>query len=257
MKQILSKLDLSALEQQVFVAGLELGSAPASAIAKKTGLNRVTTYEILKRLSKKGFVNIRAKRNDATKYFQVQDVAAIESGLVRQREQLDSALEGLKALVPDIRSFQKGLPDRPVVLFYEGREGIENVLMDTLLTKPYDILSFVSANFLGESFDPRFLEKYWRMRTEMKIPARGIMPRTEKATAFFTKERNVKELRQLKFLSPENYQFENQIDIYGDNIGITSLAKDGEYAVIIRSRSIAAGLRSIFNVFWNSIANSA
>jgi sugar-specific transcriptional regulator TrmB len=210
----------------------------------------VTTYEALKRLSKKGLVKIRAKQNTRIKYFEVEEIASLENALAKQRENIESALDNLQSIIPELRSLQKGGSDRPVVLFYEGPEGIKNVLLDTLAQKPQEIISFASADFLHVGYDAAFLEKYWAKRTQMKIPSRGIMPGTARAKSFFTEEKNRSQLRRIKFIPPELYDFENEIDIYGDNISITSLAKDNEYGVIIRSRNIAKGLRSLFELLW-------
>ena len=58
LKPILSQLDLNENDVKVFLAAFELGYAPASAIAKQAGLNRITAYEALKRLVKKGWSNL-------------------------------------------------------------------------------------------------------------------------------------------------------------------------------------------------------
>ncbi len=250
IKLILDKLDLNPMEKDVFIANFEVGIGPASAIAKKAGLNRVTAYEALRRLSKKGLVRIGAKRNTKIKYFEVEDVQNLENALAKRRENIETALDDLKKLAPELNSLRKGAPDRPQVLFYEGAEGIKNVLMDTLNQKPDIILSFTSGDMLETGFDRKFLNDYWRKRTEMKIPSNGIIPDTAKARGIFTPEKNQRELRQLKFIPPETYPFENELDIYGDNVSIISLSPDDEYGVIIRSRSIAKGLRSIFELLW-------
>ena len=77
------------------------------------------------------------------------------------------------------------------------------------------------------------------------------MPRTEKALAVFTPEKNLHELRQIRFVNVENYVFKNEIDIYGDSVSIISLVRGAEHGVIIRSRNIAEGLRSIYELVWN------
>ena len=252
IKLILDRLELNPIEKDVFIANYQLGTAPASAIAKKAGLNRVTAYEALRRLSKKGLVRIGAKRNTKIKYFEVEDAQAVENSLLQRRENLETAIHDLRKILPEFRSLRKGAPDRPKILFYEGIEGIKNILLDTLAQKSDIIYSFVSAEYLETSYDPKFLEHYWTRRTELKIPSWGIMPGTEKARGFYAQERNIRQLRRVKFIPPELYTFENNIDVYGDNVAITSLAPDDEYGVIVRSRSIAGGLRAIFKLLWSS-----
>ena len=46
IKNLLSALDFSEKESQIYLALLEVGSGKAQDIAKKTGLNRTTVYDI-------------------------------------------------------------------------------------------------------------------------------------------------------------------------------------------------------------------
>ncbi|MDO8601725.1 MAG: hypothetical protein Q7R62_01155 [bacterium] len=116
-----------------------------------------------------------------------------------------------------------------------------------------EILSFASADSLEEGFTKKFLESYWRRRTDLKIPSRGIVPKTPRAVSIFTPEKNIKELRHIKLLPRELKTFNNEIDIYGDNVAIISLVKSQEHAVIIRSKTIAQSLRSLFEAFWQML----
>jgi sugar-specific transcriptional regulator TrmB len=249
-KSILSQLDLNANDTKVFVAAFELGYAPASAIAKQANLNRITAYEALKRLGKKGLVKTRAKTGSGIKYFEVEDMGILKDSLQAKKASIERSLSDLEVFAVQLREQYAGRSEKPAVLFYEGRNGIKNVLLDTLNQKPKEILSFASADVLESGYEWHFLETYWKSRVDLKIPSRGIMPKTQKAVSFFTDERNMRELRRVHFVNPEGYIFKNEIDIYGDNISIISLSKGNEHGVIIRSRNIAEGLRSIFQLVW-------
>lgn len=250
LKPILSQLGLNANDTKVFLAAFELGYVPASAIAKQSNLNRITAYEALKRLVKKGLVRSRVKTGSGVKYFEVEDIAIIQQALSEKKASLDHAMSDMQKLAVQLRELYSGRSEKPAVLFYEGRSGIKNILSDTLRQAPKEILSFASADFLESGYEWSFLETYWKSRVAHKIPSRGIMPKTEKALAIFTPEKNIRELRQVKFVAAENYTFKNEIDIYGDNVSIIALVKGAEHGVIMRSRAIADGLRSIFNLVW-------
>lgn len=257
LKPILSLLDLNTNDTKVFLASFELGYAPASAIAKQANLNRITAYEALKRLVKKGLVKSRVKTDSGVKFFEVEDVYIIREALSEKRTSLEHALSDIEKLAPALRDQYSGRAEKPAVLYYEGRSGIKNILLDSLLKKPAEILSFASADILAEGYEWNFLENYWKQRVEKKIPSRGIMPRTPKAVSTFTDEKNRRELRQVRFVNPEEYVFKNEIDIYGDNVSIISLTKGNEHGVVVRSRNIAEGLRSIFNLVWNCVNKSS
>ncbi|MDO8482410.1 MAG: helix-turn-helix domain-containing protein [bacterium] len=251
IKQFLVELDLNEAEIAVYLATLELGSGVASTIAKSAGLNRITAYEALKRLSTKGFIRIRAKRNDRTKYFVPVEYSDIVAKLKSKQEEITEAIKKAEALKGEFEANFSSSEEKPVVLFYEGVEGIKTVLMDTLKKPIPEIISFASAESLDVGFEPDFLQKYWNKRVSMGIPSRGIIPKTERAKQWFSEEKNKKELRGVKFISPKNYDFKNEIDIYGDSVGITSLTKGTEHGIIIRSASIADSLRQVFETLWN------
>lgn len=252
LKPILSQLDLNTNDTKVFLAAFQLSYAPASAIAKQANLNRITAYEALKRLAKKGLVRSRVRTGSGVKYFEVEDITIIQQALLEKKSSLDHAISDIQQLAVQLRDQYSGRSEKPAVLFYEGRSGIKNVLLDTLNQKPSEILSFASADFLESGYDFRFLEQYWKQRVELKIPSRGIIPKTEKALSLFTPERNQQELRRVCFVPSEGYLFKNEIDIYDDNVAIISLIKSNEHGVILRSRNIAEGLRSIFELVWRS-----
>ncbi|MDO8436069.1 MAG: helix-turn-helix domain-containing protein [bacterium] len=59
----LRKLDLTEKEVKVYLAGLELGPSSVQKIAELVNIARPTTYEIIKRLEKKGlFEEVKEKR---------------------------------------------------------------------------------------------------------------------------------------------------------------------------------------------------
>lgn len=251
-KQLLEELGLNEAEIVVYLASLELGSGSASAIAKAADLNRITAYEALKRLSTKGFVKIRARKNDRTKYFTPAEYADVVEKLKGKQEQLAETIKKAELLKNAFIAQFSPATEKPVVLFYEGTSGIKEVLNDTLKAVSKEILSFASVESLESGFDKKFLENYWKKRVSLGIPTRGIVPKTEKATLSFDNKRNTEELRQLKFISPDIYNFKNEIDIYGDNIGITSHSKGDEHGIIIRSKSVAESMRAVFEALWGS-----
>lgn len=251
LRELLKELGLTPIETKVFFASLELGPAAASTIAQKAGANRITTYEALKRLSKRGLARIRAKK-DGVRYFQTEDIEVIQGKLESRKKELEQLLSKINYLKPDFRSLYLTAPDKPIVLFYEGPESIQIVTLDTINQKPQELIAFASTDSSEIQYNLEFYESYWKRRTAMRIPARAIMPATETALSFFTPERNRRELQQVKFVS-KDVNLNGEIDIYGDNIAIISPIRNNEHGIIIRSASMAESFRSLFNFFWESL----
>ncbi len=250
LKHILAALELNDAEITVFMTTLELGAAVASKIAATAGLNRITAYEALKRLSTKGLVVIRSHKGTAVRHFEAVDIEVLMDKLESKKAALQQTIDTTKELKDRFHSLFARVEAKPVVLFYEGREGLKTALSDTLAQKPHELLAFISADLLEDAFEKSFLDAYWKKRTELKIPSRGILPKTAAATALFTPERNQQELRRLKFMSDEQFKFTSLFDIYDDNVAILSLAHGNEHGIIIRSKSIAASMRGLFESMW-------
>jgi sugar-specific transcriptional regulator TrmB len=234
----------------VYIALLELGSGSASTVSKVADFNRITTYEALKRLSKKGLLLIRAKRNSSTKYFTPVEFGDLIEKLEEKAKEMQSVARKAKSMENLFKASFAKAEDKPVVLFYEGVDGVQEVLNDSLRQTPREILSFASIEYGSEAFGEDFLKSYWKKRTALNIPTRGIVPATKNAREKFTKERNELEIRSLRFIDPNLYSFKNEIDIYGDNVGIMSLPKGSEHGIIIRSKSVADSLRTVFELAW-------
>jgi hypothetical protein len=162
-------------------------------------------------------------------------------------------IENLLAISTDETATVRALICPSHTLLDEKRLKYESLVkkVDTIPQKPEESIAFMSGDFLQEGYELSFLENYWKKRVAMKIPARGITPDTKKARSLFTSKRNLRELRQVKFIDPKYCNFEDEIEIYGDNIGIISMKEGNEHGIIIRSKSISASFRSLFNFVWN------
>lgn len=251
LRSILEDLGLTEVESRVYLATVESGNGTASQIAKTAGLQRVTAYEVLKRLSKIDFVRIRVRAGSQVKYFIPIGLQEIKSKLEDRKKNIDKGLESVPALSQLFNSLHKARgANKPEVLYFEGVQGVMTAMFDTLEQKPNEIISFSSHKWLESVFSEKFLSEYWNKRVKYKIRTRGIIPHIKEAVLYFNYEKNKKELREVRSLPKESFNFENEIDVYGDNVCIVSLESGKEHAVIIRSKSIAKSFEDIFEILW-------
>src|SRR3989344_250234 len=250
IKKLLIPMGLSESEINVFLAMVQVGPEAISRIAKMAGHNRVSVYDILRRLSEKGLV--RQITRGGVKKYEAVEPGVILRKLNEEKETIEEKLVVFKDLRPELNALYGGRYDQPSVSFYEGLQGVKNILLDTLETHGVEeILSYASADYLKAGFEKDFLEKYWQKRVSMKIPSRGIIPATSTAKSIFIEEKNIRELRRVKFVLAEKYNFTNEIDIYADKVSIISLDPKNLYGVIIKSESIADTQKNIYELLWN------
>jgi len=84
----------------------------------------------------------------------------IEKLLQKKIEADSSAIKEARKIIPELRSMHN-VADRPKVLFYEGREGLEKVYEDTL-TSHETIRAYANVNEMHEALPNYFPEYYKR-----------------------------------------------------------------------------------------------
>lgn len=166
---LLQKIGLSPKAAKVYRVLLGLGPASVRTVASAAGLNRGTTYDMLRNLVERGLATYAEKSH--RQHFVAEGPEVLLAHLRRQREQLATLDTELEAALPILRSVQSGAA-KPVVKYYEGTKGIRTILEDVLETTKgfYRVYSTAGLReYLYESF-PTFT----RERVRQKIPVRVI-----------------------------------------------------------------------------------
>jgi len=155
LAQKLSRAGLSEKEAQIYTFLVESGGAFPTDIAKHTGLNRTTTYKILDTLSVRGLVTELEKRK---KYFyQAESPKSLERFVNSQMTIAKRQIESLEHVLPVLEGLYNASPNKPVVRFFEGEEGVLNVYRNHVeVEKPYEMLSFSNTADLMKFITPEF-----------------------------------------------------------------------------------------------------
>ncbi len=231
----LKNIGLTEKESRVYLACLEGGASVVSEIAKRANINRVTTYDILEKLIKKGFINFMIKNK--IKYFNATKPDLIYESTKRKTDKL-------KKMLPDLRRLHVETP-HPRVRYFEGIQGIKAIYEDTLTSKT-DILNYANSEEIREYW-PEYDDQYVKKRARKKIFLRGIAPLDE--AGLKVKSENKKYFRDIKLVPPNKYDFSNEINIYDNKVSIISF-KEGLIGMIIESNEIADTQRTIFKMVW-------
>jgi len=129
LKKTLEYIGFSEKEVQVYLALLELGKGTVTEISRKAGINRPTGYHILASLSAKELVRVSGK--EPKQEYVAESPDQIEKMLLKKIENDQIYIKEARKIIPELKSIHN-VADRPKVLFYEGREGMEKVYEDTL-----------------------------------------------------------------------------------------------------------------------------
>ena len=122
-EKILQAVGFSDRESELYLAGLKLGTAPASAYAKATNLNRVTAYNELEVMSQRGIFIVSEQA--ASKCYTPISIDAVA-------ETFEKNVSDFKTALPILRSLQSDTIAQPSVRLLEGLDSIEAVMMELL-----------------------------------------------------------------------------------------------------------------------------
>ncbi|EKD23630.1 MAG: transcriptional regulator, TrmB [uncultured bacterium] len=234
----LKHLGLTDSDIRVYLSLLELGTTTISRLAKKSGVKRTTVYLIIDSLKQKGLVSASTKAGKT--HFYAQDPRTLGDIMEERKRSIDK-------IIPQLLSFTNLLDKKPQIRYFEGNDGIKEVLRDALNYPGQEICMWYSDSYVHH-FEPTFfLDYYIPKRKEKKISVRAILPDSEAVRK--ANESNVSHLKQVRMFPSGTYSMSIEIDIYGDNkIGILSFEE--EFGLIIESKKIHDSLKSIFETMW-------
>ncbi len=234
---ILTAIGLTDKEARVYLSMIELGQSIVSQIATKAKINRVTTYDILKKLKEKGLLSTITKNR--IKYFSPTDPEIVASTFEQKANSLKNAVPTLKRL--------RGETVHPLIQYFEGLEGIKAIYADTLTTKK-EIVNFSNSEEIRKIW-PNYDKEYVEKRAKKKIFLKGIIPADEAGKKVHSED--TKYNREMRLMPKDKYNFTNEINIYDDKVAIISFASEQPIGMIIKSSQIAASQRAIFQMCWD------
>jgi len=246
IEKILKKIGLSDKEIKVYLATLKMGSQPASVIAKHSGVNRATVYDIFDHLIKKGLASKIDK--GAAIYFQILDPENLINYLERDKKEYIRKIEKektvLSEILPAIKSIENPASTKPKVQFFEGEKGVREAYENTLKSSE-PIRSYANVEEMHKGL-PNFFPEYYKRRKKAGIKIRAIMP--DNKLSIERHKQDAKELRKSKLVDHNKSSFSPEINIFDDKVLIASWRE--KMAVIIESQEIADLHKKMYDLLW-------
>ena len=148
IKDDLTALGLSPEEAKVYLATLELGGGHVSIIAKKAKVHRVTCYNTLGNLVKKGLIVF--SQHKKIRFYSPEPPQV----LLHQMEEKYSMTQ---RILPGLMALQRSSAFTPKIRYYEEKENIMAIFGDMASAKS-EILGYTNLVPLRDLF-PEVLEK--------------------------------------------------------------------------------------------------
>ena len=247
IKNVLQNIGLNEKEIEVYLSNLEVGSQPASVIARRVKIPRNTTRFILDKLVEKGIIE-KTKRANTQLYSPGEPknlINLLESQRVDLNADIDDKVTQLNSVMAELESRFRPESTKPKVTFYEGDDGLKKVYEDTLKSSE-NLRSFASFDAMHGVL-PGYFQTYYERRVKNKLHMRSIHPDSKLAREKTKNDK--KEMRDSRLIPQDKYDFTPEIQIYDNKISITSLKE--KLGIIIESQEIYHAMSVIFELSWN------
>lgn len=239
----LQKIGLSEKEAAVYLALLELGSDTVQNIAEKSKVNRATSYVILDSLIKKGIVSTVEKGKKT--YYAAESPQELIRLIKLEETELKERERELKSMLPQLKAMYNLAENKPVVRFYEGKEGLKTMSDELFRVKDKkNVVMFYSVDAVENIFNKQERKEMSEERIKKGIQLKSIV--AQKTGDLFPAK-----LSKRRIIPLEKYKFKSDIAIFDNKVRIASLGKNPS-GVIIEDKDIADSLRTIFELAWDA-----
>ncbi len=161
-------------------------------------------------------------------------------------------LSDTKALVSELKSIKKVIPQKSRITVYEGKTGLRKIYEDIVdnSMSGQEILAYVGSSDFLEYIPQKLITEFLQKRIQKKLPLRLISDKN-----FFVKNIAVVDkssLRKIKFFNSSYKPFHGETIIYANKIAMISYA-EGFLGTIIESEEIYNMHKSVFTDLWEKL----
>jgi HTH-type transcriptional regulator, sugar sensing transcriptional regulator len=241
IEQILAQNGFNEKEAKIYLATLEIGEATIGSIANRTRLKRTTVYSVTEEMISKGILSAQKRRG-------VKRISALPPQVLIER--LRHSLGLAESALPALLEMAYSSPLKPRVRFYEGIDGIKEVLLEVNTVKRAESgMIFTDYEQMPkEIFD--FIRSLVQGRRETKNFIKLIVPNNPRNLQVQAEE------ERLHFAEHRiaNFPVESnpiELTLFGNTkIGFLSFTEGERFAVVIDSKAIYHTLKNLFLLVW-------
>lgn len=250
-EKILIEAGLSEEQAAIYSALLDKGPLKAGAISSWTGIKRGLIYKVLDQLENMGLVSKKGGEGTVA-VFVPEHPSHLTEIMERKEKSLAQAKEAVSFSLGTLSSKFNLLSGKPNVQFYEGKEGVQKVLEDTLNSKD-EVLTYVDMEIIEKHFK-EINDKYVEKRSKMGIKKRLLVIDNNFTNELFHKWNNEKpdffSVTDLKMVKTPINETEGAIQIYENKIGIITISNENLISIIIEDVRINKLFKSMFEALY-------
>ena len=252
-EQSLIQLGLTYTQSVVYETMLKSGALPAGKIAKKASFKRGLVYKILEDLEKAGLVQ-KEEKEGRVAVFEVKHPLELRDFAEKKQQEARDAKLALEGVLPAIVSEFNLTSSKPGILFFEGEDGLEKVLEDTLKSKT-EICLFLNKGALEEEGVFRDINEKYRKKRERLGITKKIIRVGKKNKEMDTREKN-RNVTEIRYFNKKNFAaFKASVQIYDNKISYQIIDGSRIISVIIENKHLYNMNKSWFEYLWEISEN--
>lgn len=237
---------LSPQQALVYESLIKTGARPASKIANDVHIERVIAYRVLDQLLE---LNLAIKKDGPGKVamFEAAHPSRLEELVSKREQQAKLAGEQLRGVIHSLTSDYSLSIGKPGVQFFEGKDGVWEVLKDSLTARDV-IYSYADIESI-EKYIKEINNKYAAARERLKIKKQGIVLDTQfnrKILASYHK--TVTNTKLIQYDAPP---FASIMQIYDGKISYITLEPTRMLGIIISDPNVYAMHKWLFEWSWS------
>lgn len=255
LEQSLQSAGLSEKEAKVYLAALELGSAGAVQIARKSGINRATTYLIAENLMLRGLMS--SVEHEGHTLFASEPPSQLLARVERESQTLEERKLSLSAALPELEALVKaGGTPRPSVRYYEGLQGLEAMREILYKNRRHEILNAANMNITHEILPRENLDAHRNRLKLYDVRGRMLYTCSEELDKELFSASPSGGLWVRRRLPPDRFPFHGEVVIFGDYVAFISYAGRISGALIEHAH-FALSMKTIFEMAWKEAENNS
>jgi len=232
MKEELQKLGMTKSEAIVFELLVKYGEISGSQLAKKSGIDRSTTYNLLDSLNKKGFVSYVIK--NGLKTYQLSNPENIKK-FAEEKVQIANSL------IEEIKKISKKEHQEEIVEIYEGKNAPRVMYNLYVNQKNQKFLTYGGYGKMFSTLEPEmvgYIKKFRINKNSLYAFISKDYPNKEKLNII------TKNIKQTNFTSiPAGFTI-------GSDSVIFHIYEDESKVILIKNQLVAKIMRELYETAW-------
>ncbi len=249
----LKNIGLTGTQATILGFLLEYGENKARTIAKNISHPRGVVYKTLEELLNMKLIEKIENKREISRFRAVHP-RNLESILEERTSTLNQSQKMFESILPQMISSFNLTINKPGVVFYEGEDGMQKILEDTLSSKT-EILLFLNTEALSQeekfkTINAEYKNKRERAGIRKKIIRIGKKPEN----TFGQNSDKYEELTKIKYVEKDLPIFKSSIQIYDNKISYQLIDGKNIISILIENKDIYEMQKIFFNFVWDEIA---